>query len=160
MLLPELQVLTSKAVPPATVRSWLAQRYPSSQVHLGDDAPANDQWSIWLRVHESGHRDWPGVIELAFTQDAELVGLGPELELAAHLAAQGVDCLVPPRGFVKHLPKNAGWSLAVLDGAWFLVDFRGDEVGPRGFWPKSGAPKPVTVEPGKQREGAIDFKAL
>ncbi|MCU0700731.1 MAG: hypothetical protein MUC96_29830 [Myxococcaceae bacterium] len=158
MLLPELQILTSKAVEPATVTAWLSTRYPSARVHLGDDAPADTKWTIWLRVDASGHRDWPCVVVLAFTQESSIVGPYPEFELAAHLGGLGVDCLVPPRELVKGLPKSGGWSLALLEGRWFLVDFRGDDAGPRGFFAASGAPRPVALDPSHLGAKAIDFK--
>jgi hypothetical protein len=159
MLLPELQILTTKPVEPTVITAWLATRFPSSRVHVGDDAPADVKWTIWLRLHESGHRDWPQVVVLAFTQERSIVGPYPEFELAAHLGTLGVECLVPPRDLVKGLPKSGGWSLALLGGAWFLVDFRGDEAGPRGFWPASGAPRPVSLELGRLAARTIDFKA-
>jgi hypothetical protein len=160
MLLPELQVLTSKDVPPQTITSWLASRYPSARVHVGDEQPKDSKWTIWLRVEPSGHKDWPCAIVLAFTQDDALVGRYPEFELAAHLGQSGVDCLVPPRGLVKNLPKKAGWSFALLGNAWHLADFRGDDAGPRGFEPGSGAPKKVTLDVGRLEDKALDFKAL
>ncbi|MBM4782064.1 MAG: hypothetical protein GQE15_30655 [Archangiaceae bacterium] len=156
MLLPELQVLTSKDVSTDTVLAWLKERYPSARVHVGDAAPTDTRWTVWLRIEPSGHRDWPCVIVLAFTQEVGIVGPYPEVELAKVLGASGVDCLVPPRELVKNLPKDAGWTLALLGGAWQLADFRGDEGGPRGF---EGATKPVTL-PEKLGAKALDFKTL
>lgn len=160
MLLPELQVLTSKDVSTDTVLAWLKERYPSARVHVGDGAPADSKWTIWLRVDPSGHRDWPCAIVLAFTQEVAIVGPYPEFELAAWLGAKGLDCLVPPRDLVKNLPKKAGWTFALLGGAWHLADFRGDEAGPRGFEPQAGAPKPVSINPAKLGAKSVDFKAL
>lgn len=156
MLLPELQVLTSKDVSTDTVLGWLKERYPSARVHVGDAAPADSKWTVWLRIEPSGHRDWPCAIVLAFTQEVAIVGPYPEVELAKVLGASGVDCLVPPRELVKNLPKDAGWSLALLGGNWQLADFRGDEGGPRGF---TGATKPLTL-PEKLGAKALDFKTL
>lgn len=160
MLLPELQVLTSKDVPSESVVSWLSKRYPSARLHVGDGKPADSKWTIWLRVEPSGHQDWPCAIVLAFTQDDSLVGRFPEFELAEHLGASGVDCLVPPRGVVKNLPKKAGWTFALLGKAWHLADFRGDEAGPRGFEPSAGAPRKVSLDVAKLEDRALDFKAL
>ncbi|MBL8921526.1 MAG: hypothetical protein JNJ54_21880 [Myxococcaceae bacterium] len=160
MLLPELQVLTSKDVPRQTVLGWLSTRYPSARVHVGDEQPSDSKWTIWLRIEPSGHKDWPCAVTLAFTQDDTLVGRFPEFALAAHLGASGVDCLVPPRALVKNLPKKGGWTFALLSGAWHLADFRGDEAGPRGFDPAAGAPKQVALDVGKLEDKAIDFKAL
>jgi hypothetical protein len=158
MLLPELQILMSKPIAPDAVTGWLSTRYPSARVHVGDEAPKDSKWTIWLRVDESGHRDWPCAIVLAFTQEASIVGAYPEYELAAHLGAS-VDCLLPPRDLVKGLPKSGGWSLALLGGTWFLVDFRGDDAGPRGFFPDAGEPRPVTIDPARLGAKTIDFKA-
>ncbi|MDX2008735.1 MAG: hypothetical protein SFW67_01010 [Myxococcaceae bacterium] len=159
MLLPELQILTSKPVEPATVTAWLSTRYPSARVHVGDEQPADTKWTIWLRVDPSGHRDWPCAIVLAFTQESAIVGPYPEYELATQLGRLGLDCLVPPRDLVKGLPKSGGWSLALLEASWFLVDFRGDEAGPRGFFPASGAPRPVVLDTTHLGAKSIDFKA-
>lgn len=156
MLLPELQVLTAKDVSIDTVLGWLKERYPSARVHVGDGAPTDSKWTVWLRIDPSGHRDWPCAIVLAFTQEVAIVGPYPEFELAKVLGASGVDCLVPPRELVKNLPKDAGWSFALLGGVWQLADFRGDEGGPRGF---AGATKPVTL-PEKLGAKALDFEAL
>ncbi len=159
MLLPELQILTSTVVTTEPVLAWCSERYPASTVHVGEAAPQDSKWTIWVRVEPSGHRDWPTVIVLAFTLEARIVGHFPEYALAAKLGALGIDCLVPPRDLVKHLPKNGGWSLALLGGSWALVDFRGDDAGPRGFWPASGAPRPVTLDVTRLEHGSIDFGA-
>ncbi|MCA2980653.1 MAG: hypothetical protein INH41_03860 [Myxococcaceae bacterium] len=157
MLLPELQILTSKPVEAATVVAWLTARYPSSRVHVGDEPPADAKWTIWLRVDASGHRDWPCVIVLAFTQERSIVGPYPEFELATHLGGLGLDCLVPPRDLVKGLPASGGWTFAWLAGAWHLVDFRGDDAGLRGFFPDAGPPRPVALDVTRLGAGCVGF---